>query len=206
MRAWRKFYGHFCPRRKAANFCRPDTDHFKKHQVQEWASFWRLSPWISPRPTESWLPIEVHWLPTTQRFPAVDTNTQVATNIFHILASTHTQGAHHPDEHKAYYCVIHGRCHQRPGPAQPPPRLTSTHIHLPRHQVRCHPLPPSSMSLSYSIGLMSPFLIRLQVIQLLAFVILKGRLRTERCKKTNRGMASFLKMQHLSLKTLTAWL
>ena len=75
-------------------------------------------------------------------------------------------GAHHPDEHKAYYCVIHGRCHQRPGPAQPPPRLPSTHIHLPRHQVQCHPLPPSSMSLSYSLGLMSPSLIHLQVIQL----------------------------------------
>ena len=182
-------------------FVHMDTDHFKNHPViQAWVWFWRLSPWISPRPTESWLPIEVHWLPTTQRFPAVDTNTQIATNIFHILASTRTQGAHHPDEHKAYYCVIHGRCHQRPGPAQPPPRLPSTHIHLPRHQVRCHPLPPSSMSLSYSLGSMSPSLIRLQVIQLslchlgrtgIVVVPSLQRLSRERCKKTKRGKASF---------------
>ena len=193
-------------------FVHMDTDHFKNHPViQAWVWFWRLSPWISPRPTESWLPIEVHWLPTTQRFPAVDTNTQIATNIFHILASTHTQGAHHPDEHKAYYCVIHGRCHQRPGPAQPPPRLPSTHIHLPRHQVQCHPLPPNSNSLSYIFSRINVTFIfsridvtfpqpppthstynlchlgRAGIVVVLSLL----RLRTERCKRPNVERLNF---------------
>ena len=181
-------------------FVHMDTDHFKNHPViQAWVWFWRLSPWISPRPTESWLPIEVHWLPTTQRFPATQAHKLRPTYSTFWQACTH-RGAHHPDEHKAYYCVIHGRCHQRPGPAQPPPRLPSTHIHLPLHQVQCHRPHPSSMSLSYSLGSMSPSLIRLQVIQLslchlgrtgIVVVPSLQRLSRERCKKTKRGKAKF---------------